>query len=202
MMTPGFGVMSSKDKKEVMRKFLVLLVFVLSALTCFSQVRISKRGKEFIKEQESCVLTAYWDHNAYSIGYGHHGKGVYKGMVITKKQADDFFNKDIALFEKCVQDMIDDLPYKCTFSQGFIDGFVSFAYNVGEGNARKSLFYQRLKKCKVKNGIINEQDFEYAVSGIKLSSIRCLAHKQRRAGEYKLMKSPESELRNVGTPRA
>lgn len=202
MMTPGFGVMSSKDKKEVMKKFLVLLVFALSTLTCFSQVRISETGREFIKQQESCVLTAYWDTNGYSIGYGHHGKGVYKGMTITKKQADDFFNKDIALFEKCVQDMIDELPYKCVFSQGFIDGFVSFTYNVGPGNARKSTFYQRLKKCRVKNGIINEEDFEYAVSGIKLSIIRCTAHKQRRVGEYNLMKLTESELRDVGVPRA
>jgi GH24 family phage-related lysozyme (muramidase) len=179
-----------------MRKFLVLLVFALSTLVCFSQVRISEQGKEFIKQQESCVLTAYWDTDGYSIGYGHHGKGVYKDMVITQKQADDFFKKDIALFEQYVQDMIDDLPYKCTFSQGFIDGFISFTYNVGPGNARRSIFYQRLKNCRVKNGIINENDFEYAVAGIKLSIIRCAVHKQRRAGEYKLMKL-EPDLRNV-----
>ena len=180
-----------------MRKILVLLVFALSTLLCFSQVRISEKGREFIKQQEGCVLTAYWDTNAYSIGYGHHGRGVYKGMKITKKQAEDFFNKDIALVEQSVQDMIDDLPYKCVFSQGFIDGFVSFTYNVGPGNARNSLFYQRLKRCRVKNGIINERDFEYAVAGIKLSIIKCTAHKQRRAGEYDLMKPVETEPKDV-----
>lgn len=182
-----------------MRKFLILLTFVLSTLTVFGQVRISEKGKEFIKQQESCVLTAYWDTNAYSIGYGHHGRGVYKGMKITKQQADKFFNEDIKIFEQCVQEMIDDLPYKCVFSQGFIDGFISFAYNVGPGNARKSIFYQRLKQCRVKNGIINEDDFEYAVSGIKLSIIRCTAHRQRRVGEYNLMKL--QDIKNDGDPR-
>ncbi len=184
-----------------MKKFLVLLFLVLSTLTCFSQVRISEQGKEFIKQQESCVLTAYWDTNGYSIGYGHHGKDVYAGMVITKKQAEHYFEKDIAAVQKSVQKMIDELPYKCKFSQGFIDGFVSFTYNVGSGNARKSIFYQRLKKCRVKDGVINEEDIEYAMAGIKLSIIRCAVHKQRRAGEYKLMKTEFIE-EDVGIPSA
>ena len=32
---------------------------------------ISNNGKQFIKDQEKCVLTAYWDSDGYSIGYGH-----------------------------------------------------------------------------------------------------------------------------------
>ena len=171
-----------------MRKFLLVLTLVLSTLTVFGQsIKISNEGKEFIKKYESCVLTAYWDTNGYSIGYGHHSKEVHKTMKITQHQAEQLFIKDIKRTEAYVEAMIKDLPYTHNFSQGFIDGFVSFTYNVGPGGARNSIFYQRLKKCRVVNGKMNEEDLAYAMAGLKISKVHTTHHKQRRIGEYQMM---------------
>ena len=70
------------------------MLLFMSSINTFAYT-ISSKGKRFIKNQETCVLTAYWDSNGYSIGWGHHGSAVKKGMKISKAQADKFFNKDI-----------------------------------------------------------------------------------------------------------
>lgn len=80
---------------------------------------ISNRGKQFIKNHEICELTAYWDSNGYSIGWGHHGSDVKKNMRISKAQADKYFNKDIKIIEAAANRLINNLPYKCKFSQAF-----------------------------------------------------------------------------------
>ena len=53
-----------------------MLLFMISIST-FAYT-ISGKGKRFIKNKETCVLTAYWDSNGYSIGWGHHGSDVKK----------------------------------------------------------------------------------------------------------------------------
>lgn len=164
-----------------------MLCAIFCTINLFGKVKISNAGKEFIKEHEKCVLTAYWDSDGYSIGYGHHSIDIKKNQKITKAQADRYFDEDIKIAEKSVERLLSNLPYKYDFSQGFIDGFVSFVYNCGEGGAKKSTFYQRLLKCRVKNGKINESDYNFTVSGIKQSRISCNSHIQRRLGEHKLM---------------
>lgn len=183
--------MSSKDKKVIMKSLKKILLVVLISLVSISSfakgIKISDEGKDFIKKQESCVLHAYWDSNGYSIGYGHHARGVHKGMTITFAQALKYFNEDITTIESSVSDLLDKLPYKYNFSQGFIDGFISFTYNVGPGGAQKSIFYKRLKNCRVVKGVMNEEDLAYALAGIKISGIKCSQHKKRRQEEYNLM---------------
>ena len=157
----------------------------MSSLQSFGYT-ISNTGKQFIKDQEKCVLTAYWDSNGYSIGWGHHGSDVKKNMRITKAQANKYFNEDIKAIEAAANRLIKNLPYKYKFSQGFFDGFVSFTYNCGEGGVRNSEFYKRLKRCRVKNGKMNQNDINYALSAIK-KKISAPGHKDRRLNEYKLM---------------
>ena len=62
-------------------KKLFVIIFLLSSINSFAYT-ISNIGKQFIKNQETCVLTAYWDSNGYSIGWGHHGSDVKKNMRI------------------------------------------------------------------------------------------------------------------------
>lgn len=168
-----------------MKTFLTFIISILT-INCLAY-NISDEGKEFIKKHESCVLTAYWDSNGYSIGYGHHSSDITKDMKITKAQANKYFNEDIKNAEAAVKRLINALPYEFSFSQGFIDGFVSFVYNTGEGGAKNSEFYNRLKKCRVRNGVMNGDDYKYTIAAIKTSRISCPGHKIRRAGEYKLM---------------
>lgn len=170
-----------------MRNILIILFSILvSNLQAYT---ISNRGKQFIKNKETCVLTAYWDSNGYSIGWGHHGSDVKKNMRISKSQANKYFNKDIKEIEAGANRLINKLPYKYKFSQGFFDGLCSLVYNAGVGGVQKSEFYQRLKRCRVKNGRINKGDLNYSIAGVKTSRISAPGHKSRRYDEHKLMLS-------------
>lgn len=95
------------------------------------KLKISDAGLQLLKAFEGCRLKAYWDVNGYSIGYGHHGSDVTKDMKITQEQANDFLKKDVAKFEKAVND----LPYE--WNQNQFDALVDFAYNCGAGNLLK-----------------------------------------------------------------
>lgn len=150
---------------------------------------ISNNGKSFIKKQETCVLTAYWDSNGYSIGWGHHGSDVKKNMRITKAQAQAYFNKDIKAIEAGANRIISSLPYRYSFSQEFFDGLCSLVYNCGEGGVMKSDFYKRLKSCRVKKGQINKNDLQFTVAAVKTCRISAPGHKDRRYAEHKLMLS-------------
>lgn len=166
----------------------IIFTFILCLISSLSfGYAISNKGKNFIKKQESCILTAYWDSNGYSIGYGHHGKDVKKGMRISKLQAQWYFYKDIKAIEAAANRIIDSLPYKYKFSQSFFDGLCSLVYNCGEGGVKKSNFYNRLKSCRVKNGKMNNNDFAYTIAGVKTCRISCKGHIIRRYNEHKLM---------------
>jgi len=170
-----------------MRNILIILFSILvSNLQAYT---ISNRGKQFIKNKETCVLKAYWDSNGYSIGWGHHGSDVKKNMRISKVQANKYFNKDIKEIEAGANRLIKNLPYNYKFSQGFFDGLCSLVYNAGVSGVQKSEFYQRLKRCRVKNGRINKGDLNYSIAGVKTSRISAPGHKSRRYDEHKLMLS-------------
>ena len=162
------------------------MLLFMSSINTFAYT-ISSKGKRFIKNQETCVLTAYWDSNGYSIGWGHHGSDVKKGMKISKAQADKFFNKDIKEIEASANRLLKSLPYKYAFSQNFFDGLCSFVYNCGENGVQKSEFYKRLKRCRVRNGVINKNDLNYSIASVKTSRISAPGHKSRRYDEHKLM---------------
>lgn len=165
---------------------IILSIFTLMTLNTFAY-SISNSGKQFIKSQEKCVLIAYWDSNGYSIGWGHHGKDVKKNMRISKAQANKYFNEDIKSIEVAANRVINSLPYKYKFSQNFFDGLCSLIYNAGEVGIMKSEFYKRLKLCRVKNGKINQNDFNFSIAGVKTSRISCKGHISRRYDEHKLM---------------
>lgn len=171
-----------------MKKFISVIITLMISLVCFSkQYTISQKGIDTIKDFEKCALTAYPDAGGWSIGYGHHTKDIHEGMKITKKQADKYFAEDIKNCTASVNRLIKALPYEYEFSQGFIDGMFSLVYNCGEGGVKRSVFYQRLLKCRVTDGIMNESDFNFTVAGVKISRVYCQAHIERRYKEHKLM---------------
>ena len=173
---------------EFIKKIILTFVFCLISTFSFAYT-ISNSGKQFIKNQESCSLTAYWDSDGYSVGWGHHGKDVKKGMHISKAQAHKYFNEDIKLIEAAANRIIKSLPYKYKFSQNFFDGLCSLVYNAGEGGVMKSEFYKRLKNCRVRNNKINNNDLNFSIAGVKTSRISCKGHISRRYDEHKLMLS-------------
>ena len=170
-----------------MRKLIFILVCIYT-INCFGY-SISNAGKNLIKKHEKCSLTAYWDVNGYSIGWGHHTKDVKKGMKINKTIANAYFDKDIKWVEDAANRLIKNLPYQYKFSQGFFDGLCSLIYNCGEHGIKTSKFYNHLKNCRVKQGKMNMNDYNFTVASVKTTKVSCEGHKARRFDEHKIMLS-------------
>ena len=173
-----------------MKKFITIIAALfITMFAAAAPYTISQDGIEFIKKHEKCVLTAYPDAGGWSIGYGHHNRGVHEGMTITKAQADKYLEEDIKMFTGSVNRLLNALPYEYEFSQGFIDGFFSLVYNCGEGGVKRSVFYQRLLRCRVKDGVMDQSDFNFAVAGVKSSNVTHQTHVNRRYQEHLMMLS-------------
>lgn len=93
-------------------------------------MKISSNGIRVIQYFESCRLDAYPDPatggEPWTIGWGHTGPEVKKGLRWTQAQADAQLLKDLERFEREVDGLLAVRP-----TQGQFDALVSFAYNVG-----------------------------------------------------------------------
>ena len=138
-------------------------------------MKIDKYGEKLIKKFESCKLTAYKVDNAekyYTIGYGHYGADVKKGMKISKENADKLFKNDIKYFETSVNSCL-----KVKVTQSMFNALVSFTYNVGFGAFKSSTLlkyvnkkqftkaskeFKKWNKCggKVLNGLVKRRLLE------------------------------------------
>ena len=171
-----------------MKKFILSLLLVSFSLSSFAY-KASQTCINHIKQHETCQLKAYWDSNGYSIGWGHHASDVKQGMKISQAKADAYLKSDLKTAEEGARRLINSLPYKYNFSQAFFDGLVDLVYNCGEGGVKSSTFYQRLKKCRVKNNVMNKSDYDYTLSAVKTVRISCKGHIKRRQATYKMMLS-------------
>ena len=94
-------------------------------------MRTSAEGIALMHHYESCRLSAYPDPGSvdgrpWTIGWGHTGPEVKRGLVWTQAQADATFLRDLAATEAGVQRLV-----KVPLTQCQFDALVSFAYNVG-----------------------------------------------------------------------
>lgn len=93
-------------------------------------MKVSTAGMKMIQSFEGLRLRAYKDIVGIpTIGYGHTGKDVKMGMVITKAQAEEIMRVDLAWFEQAVDGLI-----QVKVTQNQFDAMVSLTYNIG-GNA-------------------------------------------------------------------
>lgn len=148
-----------------MKKILtVFILFVTCVINVYSYT-VSDKGKKQIMLRESCKLTLYKDNTGYSIGYGHRIKKGEKYKKISKAKAEQLFKEDIKNVEASINRILKNIKFKPT--QNFIDGLADLVYNCGEGGVKKSEFYKRLSKCRVKNGKVNKNDLNYTVAAVK-----------------------------------
>lgn len=96
-------------------------------------MKLSKNGVKVMHHWESCKLTAYPDPGSkdgrpITIGWGHTGPEVKKGLVWTQAQADAAFLKDVERAERIVDKYV-----KVPLTQGQYDALVDSAYNIGPG---------------------------------------------------------------------
>lgn len=90
-------------------------------------MRINEEGLKLLKKFEGCKLKTYrCVAGILTIGYGHTGKDVTEGKVITQQEAEDLLRKDLERFEAGVEDLL-----KVKVSENQFSALVSFAFNIG-----------------------------------------------------------------------
>lgn len=101
----------------------------------------STRGTELIKKHEGLRLKAYQcPGGVWTIGYGHTRK-VEENQSITKERAESLLSGDIRFSEEAVK-----LFVKVPVNQNEFDALVSFTFNVGSANLKKSTLLKLINK--------------------------------------------------------
>lgn len=120
------------------------------------KVDIKMRTSEYalgrLKEYEGLRLKAYkCPAGVWTIGYGHT-KNVRGGIVIDKETADKLLEEDVMYFEKYLAEE----PYAEELTQGQWDALISFLFNLGIGNYKRSTLRKRILEDVNHNDIPNQ----------------------------------------------
>lgn len=102
-------------------------------------MKISNKGIELIKKHEGFRSKAYrCSANVLTIGFGHT-LNVKSTDVINKEQAEYFLRQDVKSAESDVN------REKLNLTQNQFDALVSFVFNLGVGNLKKSTLLRKVK---------------------------------------------------------
>ena len=108
--------------------------------------KVNARGLRLLKQFEGLRLKAYRDGGGVlTIGYGHTSAAgqpvVHSALVISAQEAEEIFIRDIAIYEKTVEDAV-----KVKLNDNQFAALVSLCYNIGPGAFRKSTLLKKLNK--------------------------------------------------------
>lgn len=106
-------------------------------------MKTSQGMKELIARFEGLRLKAYkCPAGIWTIAFGattFNGKRVTEGLVITKEQAYEQLERDLAVFERGVEKCV-----KKPITQDQFDALVSFSFNVGLGSLSRSTLLKKV----------------------------------------------------------
>ena len=107
-------------------------------------MKISDKGLELIKDFEGCELEAYkCAAGVWTIGYGHT-KDVEKGDTWSQEKAEHMLSKELEdEYEHYVNSLVTVPMNQCQF-----DALVSWVYNLGPANLKKSSMLRVLNEGK------------------------------------------------------
>ena len=106
--------------------------------------KINAEGLRLIKQWEGKKLVAYKDPvGIWTIGYGHTDAAgppkVTPGLRITEAEADEILKRDLGQYEQAVAQAV-----KVPLTDNQFAALVSFTYNLGPANFRKSTLLKKL----------------------------------------------------------
>lgn len=118
--------------------------------------QISEHGLNMIKNFETIngkpELEAYvCPAGVLTIGYGHTGADVKKGMKITPEEAERLLIKDTQRFVDNVNKVV-----RPDITQNKFDSLVSLAFNIGNGNFNKSTLLKKINSGAPEDEILHE----------------------------------------------
>jgi lysozyme len=99
-----------------------------------NSMNVSQNGLKLTESFEGLRLTAYEDiGGVLTIGYGHTGRDVYQGQVITQEQAEGLLALDTHMAVAAVNRLV-----TVPLNQNQFDALVDFAFNLGAGALAES----------------------------------------------------------------
>lgn len=115
-----------------------------------------KEAIDLIKQMEGLRLKAYKPvptEKYYTIGWGHYGADVQPDMVITEEQAEELLRQDLKVFIYNVQKAVEGYT---TLNDYQFGALVSFTFNVGVANFRRSTLLKKVRKNPYDESIAQE----------------------------------------------
>lgn len=115
------------------------------------KLKTGQGGINLIKKYEGCRLEAYPDpatnNDPWTIGYGHTGPEVKKGLKITLDQAEEYLKTDLIKFENYIHNYV-----TVIITQNQFDALISFTYNEGPVNLKNSTLLKKINNNEFKEG--------------------------------------------------
>ena len=146
---------------------------------------IGVEGLSLIKRFEGLYLVSYkCDAGVWTVGYGST-RDVHEGMIITEEQADKRLRFDVLTAGNCVNA----LPVIDLLNQNQFDALVSFVFNLGCGNFKRSNLRKRVIANPADRAIRKEFEKWIYAGGKKLNGLI-----KRRNEEADLYFTPVSGL--------
>jgi len=119
----------------------------------------SNNGLRLTKQFEGRKLTAYHDSvGVWTIGDGHTGPDVYRGLTINDQRADELLLQDTAEAAADVNHLVT-YPH---LTQDMFDALVDFTFNLGAGRLAASTLLKKLNAGDIEGAAAEFPKWVYA----------------------------------------
>jgi GH24 family phage-related lysozyme (muramidase) len=86
---------------------------------------------KFVRAHEGCSLRAYQDSGGvWTVGYGHVGPEIHKGLIVPQAAADQYLNEDLGIAAKRLNGVVDEAVI-LSLTDNQYAALISFVFNLG-----------------------------------------------------------------------